>query len=182
MSDIILTAADSISYPDFPNDYFAVPNDRIGTGLRAGEGLLRDGDVVKEVPIIKFLKQAEVNTDIGADPFQRPKALTYDENKAPLAYVPWAAIDEMALVQAYGQKKYGDFYNYKKGLEVGRNLSCAIRHIRDFMNGVDVDSESGRSHLAHAMCRLAFTIQNMRDGTAIDDRWKPNGSHEPRGK
>ena len=100
------------------------------------------------------------------------KALTYDEGKAPLAYVPWAAIDEMAMVQAYGHKKYKDYNNFRKGMEVGRNLSCAIRHIRDFMDGNDLDSESGRSHLGHAMCRLAFVIQNIKDGTAIDDRYK----------
>lgn len=101
-----------------------------------------------------------------------PKALTYDEGKAPLAWLPWAAIDEMALVQAYGEAKYKDFNNYRKGMEVTRNLSCALRHIRDFMNGHDLDEESGRSHLAHAMCRLGFVLQNLADGVEIDDRYK----------
>jgi hypothetical protein len=100
------------------------------------------------------------------------KAKTYDEGKAPLAYLPWAAIDAVALVQSYGHKKYGDFYNYRKGMEVGRNLSCALRHIRDYMNGADVDHESGINPLAHAITRLAFVIQNLQDGTAIDDRYK----------
>lgn len=100
------------------------------------------------------------------------KAKTYDNGKAPLAYIPWAAVREMAQVQAYGHKKYHDWNNYRKGMEVGRNLSCAIRHIAEFMDGTDLDAESGRSHLAHAMCRLAFVLQNQADGTAIDDRYK----------
>jgi hypothetical protein len=100
------------------------------------------------------------------------KALTADSGKAPLAYLPWAGIDEVAHVQSYGQQKYGDFYNYRKGLEVGRNLSCAIRHIRAFMEGEDLDPESKRSHLGHACCRLLFTLQNLHDGSAIDDRYK----------
>ncbi len=158
MNHITLTAADSISYPEHPEQFFSVPNDRIGTGLREGE---------------RFMSQHDVN--MGGwrlvEDGPSPKALTYDENKAPLAYVPWAAIDEMALVQAYGHKKYKDYNNYRKGMEVGRNLSCALRHIRDYMDGIDVDSESGRSHLAHAMCRLAFVLQNLKDGTAIDDRY-----------
>jgi hypothetical protein len=185
MSHITLTAADSISYPEFPHEYFSVPNDRIGTGLRDGEGLLRDGKVMREVPLKNFLSEEQEEgpweeTDKRSAHSRAveklfapiPKALTYDENKAPLAYVPWAAIDEMALVQAYGHKKYKDYNNYRKGMEVGRNLSCALRHIRDYMDGIDVDAESGRSHLAHAMCRLAFVLQNLKDGTAIDDRYK----------
>lgn len=100
------------------------------------------------------------------------KAKTYDDGKPPLAYLPWAGVDEVAQVQAYGHKKYKDFNNYRKGMEIGRNLSCAIRHIRAFMEGEDLDKESNRNHLAHACCRLLFTLQNIHDGTAIDDRFK----------
>lgn len=100
------------------------------------------------------------------------KAATYDDGKAPLAVLPWAALDAMAMVQAYGHKKYGDFHNYRKGMEVSRNLSCAIRHIRDYMNGHDTDHESNLNPLAHALTRIAFVMQNLADGTAIDDRYK----------
>lgn len=101
------------------------------------------------------------------------KAKTYDDGKPPLAHLPWDALREVAMVQAYGQSKYGDFYNYKKGMELSRNLSCAIRHITDFMDGDDLDDESGRSHLAHAACRVLFALQNIKDGVAIDDRYHP---------
>ena len=74
------------------------------------------------------------------------------------------------MVQAYGHKKYGDTYNYLKGMEVTRNLSCALRHIFAYLDRDDIDKESGQSHLAHATCRLLFAIQNIHDGTAIDDR------------
>lgn len=107
------------------------------------------------------------------------KALTFDGGKPPLAVLPWAALDQMALVQAYGHLKYKDFYNYRKGMEVSRHLSCAIRHIRDYMNGHDVDHESGINPLAHSMVRLAFVLQNIADGTAIDDRYKPENVKKP---
>ena len=100
------------------------------------------------------------------------KALTYDDGKEPLANLPWAAIDELSRVQAYGHTKYKDFNNYRKGMEVTRNLSCALRHIRDYLNGKDVDHESGLNPLAHAMCRIAFVLQNLEDGVAHDDRYK----------
>lgn len=99
------------------------------------------------------------------------KALTYDSGKEPLAQLPWAAIDELSRVQMYGHSKYKDFNNYRKGMEVTRNLSCALRHIRDYLNGVDADPESGCNPLAHAMCRLAFVLQNIHDGVATDDRY-----------
>jgi hypothetical protein len=99
------------------------------------------------------------------------KALTYDDGKPALAHLPWDGIDALAKVQAFGHKRYGDFYNYKKGMEVSRNASCAIRHIRDFMKGLDRDAESGEHPLAHAAVRLLFVLQNIADGKAIDDRY-----------
>jgi hypothetical protein len=100
------------------------------------------------------------------------KAATHDDGKPPLANLPWAGVREVAMVQAYGHSKYKDFNNFRKGMEVSRNLSCAIRHISEYMDGNDLDSESGRNHLAHAACRLLFVLQNLHDGTAIDDRYK----------
>lgn len=100
------------------------------------------------------------------------RGATYDDGKPPLACLPLKGLREVALVQLYGKEKYGDFYNYKKGIEISRNASCAMRHIADFMDGKDLDSESGRSHLAHAACRLLFILENIADGTVIDDRFK----------
>lgn len=105
-------------------------------------------------------------------PVVGPKADTHDEGKAPLAQLPWAAVEAMSRVQLYGHKKYKDFHNYRKGMEVSRNLSCALRHIKEYMEGHDVDVESGESPLAHAMTRVAFVLQNIHDGTAVDDRYK----------
>jgi hypothetical protein len=102
----------------------------------------------------------------------QPKAATYDDGKPPLACLPLKGLREVAMVQLYGQQKYGDFYNYKKGMELSRNASCAMRHIADYMDGQDLDTESKRSHLAHAACRLLFMLENLADGTAIDDRYK----------
>jgi hypothetical protein len=100
------------------------------------------------------------------------KAKTDDSGKPPLATLPWKALRKVSRVQAYGHKKYGDFYNYKKGMEVTRQLGCAVRHIADYLDGIDLDKESGESHLAHAACRLLFALENIEDGTLKDDRFK----------
>lgn len=100
------------------------------------------------------------------------KAKTDDGDKPPLAKLPWKALRKVSGVQAYGHKKYKDYYNYKKGMEVTRQISCAIRHLSEYLDGNDLDSESGQSHLAHAATRILFAIENVEDGTAIDDRYK----------
>lgn len=100
------------------------------------------------------------------------KAATYDDGKLPLAHLPWAALKALSEVQQYGHEKYRDFNNYRKGMEVTRNLSCALRHIVAYIEGTDNDHESGKPHLAHAMARIAFVLQNIAEGTAIDDRFR----------
>lgn len=124
-------------------------------------------------PPLRFV-DGVVLTDVTVDASEktREKAAIYDEGKEPLSLLPWAAVDVMSRVQAHGAKKYGDFHNYRKGLEVSRQLSCVLRHVRDYMNGVDTDPESGESPLGHAMTRLGFVLQTLADGTAIDDRHK----------
>lgn len=100
------------------------------------------------------------------------KAKTDDSKKPPLAKLPWKALRAVSGVQQYGHKKYGDFYNYKKGMEVTRQISCSMRHLADYLDGNDLDSESGHSHLAHAATRILFALENILDGTSTDDRFK----------
>ena len=100
------------------------------------------------------------------------KAKTYDNAKPPLAWLPPEGMRAVARVQAYGHRKYKDFNNYRKGMEVSRNCSCAMRHIMAYMDGEDFDRESGESHLAHAACRMMFILQNIHDQVEIDDRYK----------
>jgi hypothetical protein len=104
-------------------------------------------------------------------PTDAPRALTYDDGKPPLAHLPWEALTEVSRVQAYGHQKYKDFNNYRKGLEVSRNLSCALRHIRDYLAGSNQDEESHLHPLAHAAARILFVLQNIQESTAIDDRY-----------
>lgn len=124
---------------------------------------LSDHDVYRKMPCPKAGDHDKVPSD---------KARTNDAGKPPLAYLPWGALREVARVQAFGHGKYGEFYNYKQGLEVGRNISCAMRHLADFMDGKDLDDESKVSHLAHAACRALFALENIIDQRAIDDRYK----------
>lgn len=134
------------------------------------------GTDARSIPNLCDQGTTPINTEFKvrfSDFPSKPKAKTDDDGKPPLAYIPWKALDEIAQVQAYGHRKYHDYNNYRKGMEIGRNLSCAMRHIGKYMEGQDLDEESKRNHLAHAACRIMFVLQNLADGVAIDDRFKP---------
>ena len=136
---------DLILYADVKGDNFD-PVKGLGAEIRHGAVIAR--------PMLKPSNQYSTHS--------QDKAKTDDKGKPPLAKIPLALLNEVA--------KYGDYNNFKTGMEISRNLSCALRHIYKFQNGEDLDQESTKSHLAHAATRLAFVLQNLKDGTAIDDR------------
>lgn len=100
------------------------------------------------------------------------KARTDDGDKPKLALIPTAGLRAVVKVQDYGFRKYHDYFNYRRGMEASRVVSCALRHLYSFMDGENNDIESGQPHLAHAACRIMFAIQNLEDGVLIDDRFK----------
>ena len=91
--------------------------------------------------------------------------------KPPLHLFPTTAIIRGAMVMALGAKKYKSPYNwrqYKVAMSV--YLDAADRHLKSFLDGEDIDQESGQSHLAHALCCFAILIDAIECDTAIDDR------------
>jgi hypothetical protein len=84
----------------------------------------------------------------------------HDAGKLPMSLIPPIAIEEMATVLGYGAKKYAP-HNWRS---VGddwedRYMSAALRHMMAHMRGERCDTESGISHLAHALCNLAFLVE-----------------------
>lgn len=64
---------------------------------------------------------------------------------------------------------------WKKGCPLSKSMDSALRHLTSFMNGKDLDSESGSSNLACAANNILFMIENYeRLGEKIDDRDKSN--------
>lgn len=94
-----------------------------------------------------------------------------DEGKPPLTLFPRTALEQAAEVFAFGANKYGK-YNYKQGFEYTRLLDAALRHVNAYADGEDLDPESGKSHLAHALCSIAMLLECQKIGTAKDDRYK----------
>lgn len=93
----------------------------------------------------------------------------YDEGKPDFTYISYELLEEIAKVRAFGAKKY-EKDNWKKGFKITRSLAAALRHIFLFLTGETNDSESGHSHLAHAVCCLEHAIFDMKHHPENDDR------------
>jgi hypothetical protein len=99
-------------------------------------------------------------------------AVKHDDNKPPMNLLSREALEQTAMVMAFGKEKYAA-HNWRKGFAWSRPLSAAIRHIIAFNDGEDKDSESGLSHLAHAACCIMFLLEFEKTHKHLDDRFKP---------
>ena len=95
--------------------------------------------------------------------------IKYDDGKPDLSMVSLELMEEVAYVRMFGAKKYARD-NWKLGFKVTRSCAAALRHIFKFLSGETIDPESGRSHLAHAVCCLEHAIYDMRHRPENDDR------------
>jgi hypothetical protein len=98
--------------------------------------------------------------------------IKYDENKPPLDLLDGDVLKEMAYVMQHGAAKYG-IDNWRKGMAVGKVLASVLRHVYSDLAGEKRDPETGRSHLAHALCGLMFALWYRLDETREkpDDRF-----------
>lgn len=81
------------------------------------------------------------------------------------------ALNGIAAVLAFGAKKYAA-HNWRKGMNWGRCIASLLRHTFAFMNGEDLDSESGLPHVDHIACNAMFLCRYFRDNKSLDDRFK----------
>lgn len=85
--------------------------------------------------------------------------------------LPWDALEEVARVYAFGATKYDD-NNWTKGYKYSLSTAALVRHVSKFIQGQDIDEESGLHHLAHAVfhCLTLIAFGYRQRGT--DDRWR----------
>lgn len=101
---------------------------------------------------------------------QNPKDVV-GSRKPALHLVPQSANILEAVVFGHGAQKYGGAYNWRvKRVRASIYLSATMRHLAQWLDGHDDDSESGLSHLSHARACLAILIDAQAAGSLIDDR------------
>ncbi len=95
-----------------------------------------------------------------------------DAGKPPMSLLDSYALEQIALVLAFGAGKY-DRHNWRGGIRFSRLIDAALRHLLVFNNGEDNDPESGLPHLAHAGCCIMFALWMSKHRGDLDDRFNP---------
>ena len=82
-----------------------------------------------------------------------------DSGKLRLTLVPRQIIRDIAVIRMYGTDKYKDPENWKR-VEIERYRDAAFRHFLAYLDDPSgVDEESGRPHLWHCACNIAFLCE-----------------------
>lgn len=90
--------------------------------------------------------------------------------KVPMSTVPANVLMEVGLAMMEGALKYGR-HNYRAvGVRASVYFDAAKRHLDDWWEGVDIDKDSGLSHLSKAMACLVVLRDSMARGNMTDDR------------
>lgn len=80
-----------------------------------------------------------------------------DKGKLELSLVNPQLVKAVAEVRMYGTEKYGDSENWRK-VEPKRYIDALYRHLLAYIEGNEVDEESGLSHLSHMACNISFLL------------------------
>lgn len=94
----------------------------------------------------------------------------YGDLKLPVHRVPPIALAYLAMGCGEGARKYGPFNWREIDIEAMTYIGAALRHIMAWIDGEDIDPESGNPHIAHAMASLAILADAYERGNLIDDR------------
>ena len=93
----------------------------------------------------------------------------HDSGKPQLSLVSKLLIEELARVREFGAKKYAK-NNWRKGFKYSRSIDACLRHVLAFKEGEDLDSESGLSHIVHAIACLEHLLHDYTSRKENDDR------------
>ncbi len=100
-------------------------------------------------------------------------ASKFDTNKPRMDLLPARPLKEIAEILTYGADKYGPD-NWREGepIAFSRHYAGVQRHLFAWQSGETVDPETGKNHLAHAMCGLLFLLELSHSHPEKDDRCK----------
>lgn len=96
----------------------------------------------------------------------------FDQGKLRFDLLPPELLISVSDILTFGANKYGD-RNWEKGMKWSRPFGALMRHMWAWWRGEQVDPETGKSHLWHAGCNIAFLIAYEDRGVGEDDRSKP---------
>lgn len=106
------------------------------------------------------LRKKAKNGELGIKFDDDPEKLRWD-------LMPWREAEQVVEILTIGAIKYADD-NWKHIPNLRRRcFSAAMRHFIKWFLGKRFDKETGKNHLAHALCCIMFLL------------WKDNQKDEP---
>ncbi|HMS90637.1 MAG TPA: DUF5664 domain-containing protein [Candidatus Absconditabacterales bacterium] len=107
------------------------------------------------------------------------EGIKFDKGKSNVELIPGEVLLKVGIILGFGKEKYGK--NSWQNLDnfEDRYLGAALRHIYQHQSGEIFDSESGQTHLGHALTNLIFLvykqIQDEKDGKLGNELFKNSG-------
>jgi len=94
-----------------------------------------------------------------------------DRGKVRMELIPPELLEAVGDILTFGAEKYAD-RNWEYGMKWSRPFGALMRHMWAWWGGEQNDPETGRSHLWHAACCIAFLVAYEQRSVGEDDRWK----------
>lgn len=99
------------------------------------------------------------------------KGLRYNDNKTRWTLLDFDAVEGMVKVLEFGSKKYND-HNWKKGLKTTEIVDSMMRHMTAYLNGEQLDKESGLPHVDHIQCNAMYLSYMDKFKPEMDTRFR----------
>lgn len=90
--------------------------------------------------------------------------------KTPLQLLPPVFMASTAKALAVGAKKYGPWNWRKNRIDAMTYVGAIRRHLDAWVEGEDMDGESGESHLAHIAATTAVMLDAISKNMLDNDR------------
>jgi hypothetical protein len=84
--------------------------------------------------------------------------IKFDGEKLRWDLLPWEEVSEIVDILTFGAKKYADNNWQHVPNRRTRYFAASMRHLTKWFMGERLDPESGRNHLAHALCCILFLL------------------------
>lgn len=95
---------------------------------------------------------------------------TAGSRKSPTSCVPWSVVMEIGLGMSEGRFRYKGFNWRETPIQASDYIDALNRHMAAWIEGEDIDRDSGLSHITKAITTLVVLRDAMMYGTMIDDR------------
>lgn len=124
----------------------------------------------------KFLENEKDNYQASVKPSTVPTpvvvpttGIKYDSGKIRYDLLPPELLEAVADILTFGAQKYSA-RNWELGMDWSRPFGALMRHMWAWWRGEVKDPETGKSHLWHAGCCIAFLIAYEARSIGNDDR------------